>query len=96
MSGFIGTVLEAIVDFVTDVWLLRRHRAARKRPENAWEKDAADVAVLNIWMMVAGLVLMVITCIMLFVLKLPVWLSLVPLIAGIVYFVYRWFALVRA
>ncbi len=29
MSGFIVDLLEGIADFFTDVWLLRRQRAAR-------------------------------------------------------------------
>ncbi|RRU19746.1 hypothetical protein [Stenotrophomonas sp. 278] len=35
MSGFIGDLIEGIVDFVTDVWMARRQRAHRGRPNRS-------------------------------------------------------------
>ncbi|WNH52785.1 hypothetical protein [Stenotrophomonas oahuensis] len=46
MSGLIGELIEGIVDFVTDVWVARRLRANRGRPERSLGDDAAKVAVL--------------------------------------------------
>ena len=96
MSGFIGGLLEEIVSYVTDVWMLRRQRAVRGRPQNALEKDATDVAVFDIWAFGIGAVAVGCGIVMFFLFKLPFWICVVPAAAGMVYVGYRWFALVRA
>lgn len=95
MSGLIGDVIEGVVDFFTDVWLLRRHRAVRGRPENALGKDATNMVVFNFWTGLASLAAMALFALMFFLLKLPLVVSLVPVVAGVAYVVYRWYALVR-
>lgn len=95
MSGFIGDLLEGIVDFVTDIWVLRRQRAANGRPANSWGEDAADTAVFNAWVIGLSILALAAGMIMLFVLKLPLWMSLAPVFAGGVYVGYRWIALTR-
>jgi len=96
MSGFIGDLLEGMVDFVTDIWVLRRQRAANGRPGNSWGEDAADTAVFNAWVIGLSILALAAGMIMLFVLKLPLWMSLAPVVAGGVYVGYRWIALTRA
>lgn len=96
MSGFIGDLLEGIVDFVTDIWVLRRQRAANGRPANSWGEDAADTAVFNAWVIGLSILALAAGSILFFVLKLPLWLSLAPVVAGAVYVGYRWIALTRA
>ncbi|MFL9585242.1 hypothetical protein [Stenotrophomonas sp. AB1(2024)] len=96
MSGFIGELLEGIVDFVTDIWVLRRQRAANNRAQNAWGQDAADTAVFNAWVISLSVLALAAGSVMFFMLKLPPWLSLVPVVAGGVYVGYRWIALTRA
>ncbi|PTQ66950.1 hypothetical protein [Pseudomonas sp. GV071] len=56
MWVFLGGLLEAIADFVTDVWLRRRVRAKNKRPENSWQKDAAEVAYVD-WVVTPAVML---------------------------------------
>lgn len=96
MSGFIGDLLEGIVDFVTDIWVLRRQRAANGRAANSWGEDAADTAVFNAWVIGLSILALAAGMIMLFVLKLALWVSLAPVVAGGVYVGYRWIALTRA
>ncbi|WP_315386045.1 hypothetical protein [uncultured Stenotrophomonas sp.] len=96
MTGIIGDVIEGIVDFVTDVWLLRRQRKVRGRKENAWKDDAADMVVWNAWALGMGIAAVAVAALMFFVLKLPLWLCLAPVIASIAYAVYRWYSLARA
>lgn len=96
MSGFIGDLLEGIVDFVTDIWVLRRQRAANGRATNSWGEDAADTAVFNAWVIGLSILALAAGMAMLFVLKLPLWVSLAPVVAGAVYVGYRWIALTRA
>lgn len=96
MSGFIGDLLEGIATFVTDVWVLRRQRAARARTRNSWGSDAADVAVFDAWVIGLSILTVAATAVLFLVLKLPLWISLAPVAAGVVYMVYRWLALARA
>lgn len=96
MSGFIGDLLEGIVDFVTDIWVLRRQRAANGRATNSWGEDAADTAVFNAWVIGLSILALAAGMIMLFVFKLPLWMSLAPVVAGAAYVGYRWIALTRA
>ncbi len=96
MSGFIVDLLEGIADFFTDVWLLRRQRAARGRGSNRWGEDAADVAVFNGWVIAMSILALAAAALLFFAFKLPLWLSLAPIAAGGVYVGYRWMALVRA
>lgn len=96
MSGFIGDLLEGIVDFVTDIWVLRRQRAANGRSANSWGEDAADTAVFNAWVIGLSILALAAGIIMLFVFKLPLWMCLAPVVAGAVYVGYRWVALTRA
>ncbi len=96
MSGLIGDLVEGMVGFVTDIWVLRRQRAARERTQNAWRKDAADVAVFDVWVIGLSIVTLAATALMVVVFKLPLWISLAPVVVGAVYVVYRWLALARA
>lgn len=96
MSGFIGALLEGLVDFVTDIWVLRRQRAANGRAVNSWGEDAADAAVFNAWVIGLSVLALAAGSVMSFMLKLPLWLSLAPVVAGGVYVGYRWVALTRA
>jgi len=96
MSGLIGDLVEGMVGFVTDIWVLRRQRAARERTQNAWGKDAADVAVFDVWVIGLSIVTLAATALMVVVFKLPLWISLAPVVVGAVYVVYRWLALARA
>lgn len=96
MSGFIVGLLEEIVSYVTDVWMLRRHRAVKGRRQNTLEKDATDVAVFDMWAFGVGFVAVACGSAMFFLLKLPLWISVVPVVAGMVYVGYRWLALLRA
>ena len=96
MSGFIGALLEGIVDFVTDIWVLRRQRAANGRVANSWSEDAADTAVFNAWVIGLSILALAAGSIMVFVFKLPLWMSFGPVIAVGVYVGYRWIALTRA
>ncbi|WP_411851038.1 hypothetical protein ACLB90_00055 [Stenotrophomonas sp. LGBM10] len=96
MSGFIGDLLEGIAGFVTDVWLLRRQRAARNRPRNGWARDATDVAFFDAWVIGVSILTLAATAILLFGLNLPLWISLAPVVVGAVYVIYRWMALARA
>ena len=96
MSGLIGALIEGIADFFTDIWLLRRQRAHRNRPENAYGKDATDVAVFNLWTLAISFIAMVAFIGMFFLMKLPLLISLLPVVAAMVYVGYRWYGLVRA
>ncbi len=96
MSGIIGALIEGIADFFIDIWMLRRHRAHRNRPENAYEKDATDIVVFNLWTLAISFIAMVAFIGMFFLMKLPVLICLVPVVAAGVYVGYRWYAMVRA
>ena len=96
MSGLLGGLIEGIVDFVTDIWVLRRQRSGRSRPANSLGKDAADTALFDVWALLLSMLAFVCFAVLLFVLKLPLWISLLPVVGAVVYLVYRWFALVRA
>jgi hypothetical protein len=96
MSGFIGDLLEGIATFVTDVWVLRRQRAARERTRHFWRRDAADVAVFDAWVIGLSILTLAATAVLFLVLKLPLWIALTPVAAGAVYVVYRWLALGHA
>ena len=96
MSGLLGGLIEGIVDFVTDIWVLRRQRSGRNRRENSLGKDAADIALFNVWAMVLSFLAFTCFAVMFFAANLPLWISLLPVVAVIAYLVYRWLALVRA
>ncbi|MEG1679613.1 MAG: hypothetical protein RR326_05925 [Stenotrophomonas sp.] len=96
MSGLLGGLIEAVVDFVTDIWVLRRQRSGRNLPGKSLGKDAADVALFNVWAMLLSLLAFACFAAMFFAAELPLWISLLPVAAAITYLVYRWFALVRA
>lgn len=96
MSGLIGDLLEGIADFVSDAWVLRRKRAANGRPTNSWGKDAADTAVFNAWVIGLSMLALAVGAVLFFMLKLPLWLCLLPVAAIVVYVLYRWLALARA
>lgn len=96
MSGLLGGLIEGIVDFVTDIWLLRRQRSGRNRPANSLGRDATDAALFDVWALLLSMLAFVCFAVMFFVVKLPLWISLLPVAAAVVYLVYRWFALVRA
>lgn len=96
MSGFIGDLLEGIASFVTDVWVLRRQRAASNRGDNAWSKDAADVVLFNAWAIGLSVLAFAAAAVMFLALGVPFWLSLVPIAGAGAYLGYRWMALARA
>jgi hypothetical protein len=96
MSGIIGDLLEGIAGFIADVWVLRRHRAAKGRAENSWGRDATDIVVFDAWVIGLSILTLAATVVMLFVFKLPLWISLAPVVVGAVYVGYRWIALARA
>ncbi len=95
MSGLIGELIEGIVDFVTNVWVARRLRANRGRPERSLGEDAAKVAVLDLQMLGLGLLALICGAVMVLALGLPIWLSVLPAVAAVVYGVYRWMRMVR-
>jgi hypothetical protein len=95
MSGLIGDLLEGIADFVTDIWVVRRKRAANGRPAASWSRDAADTAVFDAWVIGLSMLALAAGAVMMFMLKLPLWLSLAPLAATVAYICYRWIALTR-
>lgn len=92
----IGDLLESMAGFVTDVWVLRRQRAARNRAQNGWARDATDVAFFDAWVIGISILALTATAILVFGLKLPLWIGLAPVVAGAVYIGYRWMALARA
>lgn len=47
MMIFIGGLIEWIVDFVTDAWLVRKRRSLNKRTDTSWRGAGADVAFLD-------------------------------------------------
>lgn len=96
MSGLLGGLIEGIVDFATDIWVLRRQRSGRSRPANSLGKDVADTALFDVWALLLSMLAFVCFAVLFFVLKLPLWIGLLPVAAAVVYLVYRWFALVRA
>ncbi len=96
MSGFIGDLIEGVVDFVTDVWMARRQRAHRGRPNRSVGEDAAKVAVLDLQILGLGLLALICGAVMVLALGLPIWLSVLPAVAAVVYGVYRWMQMVRA
>ncbi|MGY4533313.1 hypothetical protein ACVW0Y_002443 [Pseudomonas sp. TE3786] len=98
MLLFIGELLEGILSFLADVFLLRRWRANKGRPENAWSKDAADVAYLDWWLSAKLFVLALAGFVLLFYLfGFSFAVSFfVPLVAVSLYGVYRWIALIKA
>lgn len=95
MSGFIGDLIEGIVDFVTDVWVARRLRANRGRPERSLGEEAAKVAVLDLQMLGLGLLALVCGAVMVLALRLPIWVGVLPAVAAVAYGVYRWMRMVR-
>ncbi|WP_256642935.1 hypothetical protein [Stenotrophomonas sp. 9(2022)] len=52
--------------------------------------------MFNGWVVAVSVAVQVASVVLSFVLKLPVWISLLPIAAGAVYVGYRWMALVRA
>lgn len=96
MSGLLGGLIEGVVDFVTDIWVLRRQRSARNRPASSLGRDAADTALFNAWALLLSVLAFACFVAMFFVAELPLWISLLPVAAAVAYLVYRWFALVRA
>ncbi len=95
MSGFIGDLIEGIVDFVSDVWIARRQRAHRGRPTRSVGEDATKVAVLDLQLLGLGLLALICGAVMVLALGLPIWLSVLPAVAAVVYGVYRWMRMVR-
>lgn len=95
MSGFIGDLIEGIVDFVTNVWVARRLRANRGRPTRSVGEDATKVAVLDLQLLGLGLLALICGAVMTLALGLPIWISVLPAAAVVVYGVYRWMRLVR-
>ena len=96
MSGLLGGLIEGVVDFVTDIWVLRRQRSGGNRSTNSLGKDAADIALFDVWALLLSLLAFACFAVMFFVVELPLWISLLPVAAAVVFLVYRWFALVRA
>ncbi len=95
MSGFIGDLIEGIVDFVTNVWVARRLRANRGRPNRSVGEDATKVAVLDLQLLGLGLLALICGAVMVLALGLPIWVGVLPAVAAMVYGVYRWMRMVR-
>ncbi|WP_282296797.1 hypothetical protein [Stenotrophomonas sp. PS02289] len=95
MSGFIGDLIEGIADFFTDIWVARRQRAHRGRPTRSVGEDAAKVAVLDLQILGLGLLALICGAVMTLALGLPIWISVLPAVAVVVYGVCRWLRLVR-
>ena len=96
MSGLLGGLIEGVVDFVTDIWVLRRHRSGRDRPANSLERDVTDIALFDVWAWLLSILAFSCFAVMFIAFELPLWISLAPVAAVVVYLAYRWFALVRA
>ena len=96
MSGLLGGLIEGVVDFVTDIWVLRRQRSGRNRPANSLGRDATDIALFDVWAWLLSILAFSSFAAMFFAFELPLWISLAPVAAVVVYLAYRWFALVRA
>lgn len=96
MSGLLGGLIEGVVDFVTDIWVLRRQRSGRNRSTNSLGKDVADTALFDVWALLLSLLAFACFAVMFLVAELPLWVSLLPVAAAVVYLIYRWLALVRA
>lgn len=95
MSGFIGDLIEGVVDFFTSIWIARRQRAHRGRPTRSLGEDAAKMAVLDIQLLGVGLLALICGAVMVLALGLPVWIGVLPAVAAVVYGVYRWMRMVR-
>lgn len=95
MSGFIGDLIEGIVDFVTDVWMARRQRARRGRPTRSVGEDATKMAVRDLQIFGLGLLALIGGAVMTLALGLPIWIGVLPAVAVVVYGVYRWMRMVR-
>jgi len=98
MRVFIGGLIEGILDFLTDVWLLRKKRSLDGRPENTWKKDAADVAYLEWWLTAVACGAALLGFVVLFyVFGLSFGVSFfVPVVPATLYCVYRWITLTKA
>jgi hypothetical protein len=98
MFVFLGGLLEGILSFLTDVWLLRKHRSINERPANSWKKDAADVAYLEWWLtlVVSGLAVLGFVFLFYFI-GLPFGISFfIAVVPAALYGAYRWIKLLRA
>ena len=96
MSGLLGGLIEGVVEFVTDIWVLRRQRSGRNLPTKSLGRDAADVVLFDIWALLLSILGFACFAAMFFAAELPLWISLLPAAAVVIYLLYRWFALVRA
>ena len=95
MPGFIGDLIEGIVDFVTDVWVARRQRAHREGPDRSIREDATKVAVLDLQILGLGLLALICGGVMSLALGLPICLSVLPAVGVVAYGVFRWMRMVR-
>ncbi|UCJ15531.1 hypothetical protein K5Q02_16955 [Pseudomonas sp. MM211] len=96
MLVFIGGLIEWVVDFVTDVWLVRKKRSLKNRPENTWNKAAEDVALVD-GLTTALLAFAVVVFVVIhFVVGLSLGVSLSLSIApALLYCCYRWIKLMN-
>ncbi|MEG1681647.1 MAG: hypothetical protein RR326_16235, partial [Stenotrophomonas sp.] len=90
MSGLLGGLIEGVVDFVTDIWVLRRQRSGRNRTTNSLGRDAADTALFDVWALLLSLLAFACFAVMFFVAELLLWISLLPVAAAVAYLVHRW------
>ncbi len=98
MFIFIGEVLEGILSFFADLWLVRKVRAQNQRPENSWQKDAADLAYVEWWLTAVATGVAVLGFVLLFYvfgLSFGVSFFFTAAPAGL-YCGYRWWKLARA
>jgi hypothetical protein len=96
MMIFIGGLIEWIVDFVTDAWLVRKRRSLNKRADDSWQGAATDVAYLNGLMVVVSAFAVVSFFVLYFSLDLSFGLSMVVSVAPVaLYSGYKWFKLLN-
>lgn len=93
----LGDLLEGILSFFADLWLVRNRRSRNGRPENSWKKDAADLAYVEWWLSAKVFAVAVVVFAVLFYgLGLPFgWSFWLPVAPAAVYCAYRWWRLTR-
>ncbi|MGE8359216.1 hypothetical protein [Pseudomonas sp.] len=97
MLVFLGGLIEGILDFLTDVWLLRKQRSRNGRPENSWQKDATDVAILDWWLaLIATGAALLGVVVLFYIVGFSFGISFfIPVTLAALYLAYRWIRLTK-
>lgn len=96
MMIFIGGLIEWIVDFVTDTWLVRKKRSLNKRVDHTWSGAAKDVAYLDGLIVVLSALAVVSFVVLFFSLELSFGLSFIVSVMPVaLYSGYKWFKLLN-